>query len=132
MKLSRISVAIFGAALLCVSGAFAGSTNKGSLNLTEKVNVDGKTLDAGNYKVEWNGDGPNVQVTVLRGKQTVATFPAQVTEGTTQNPDNAYGAVQGPNGSRSLTTIYIGGKHTVLQVAQNASSTQQSSNQDSK
>jgi hypothetical protein len=131
-NMSRLSVAILGAALLCVSGAFAGSTNKGTLNLTEKVTVDGKTLDAGNYKVEWNGDGPNVQVSLLRGKQTVATFPAQVSEGATQNPSSAYGAVQSPDGSRSLTAIYIGGKRTVLQIGQNSSSAQQSSNQDAK
>lgn len=132
MKISKISVAIFGAAFFCASAAFAGGVNKGSLSLNEKVNVDGKTLDAGNYKVEWNGDGPNVQVNLLRGKETVATFPAQVTAGTTRNLDNAYGAVQGSDGSRSLTAIYIGGKRTILEVGQNSSSTPQSGNQESK
>jgi hypothetical protein len=132
MKLSRISVAILGAALLYVAGAVAAGVNKANLNLAEKVTVAGKTLNAGNYKVEWSGDGPNVQVTLLRGKETVATFPAQVTEGATQNADSAYGAVQGPDGSRSLTSIYVGGKRTILQLDQNASSTQQSSDQGSK
>lgn len=132
MKLTRISVAILGAALLCAAGAVAAGVNKANLNLTDKVTVAGKTLNAGNYKVEWSGDGPNVQVTLLRGKETVATFPAQVTEGATQNSDSAYGAVQGPDGSRSLTSIYVGGKRTILQLGQNASSTQQSSDQGSK
>jgi hypothetical protein len=132
MKISKISLAILGAALLCVSSAFAGGVNKANLNLSEKVTVDGKTLDAGTYKVEWNGDGPNVQVNLLRGKNTVATFPAQVTEGTTQNADSAYGSVQQPDGSRSLTSIYIGGKRTILQVGQNSSATQQSTEQGSK
>jgi diaminopimelate epimerase len=131
-KLSRISVAILGAALLCVSGAVAASVNKANLSLSEKVNVAGKTLNAGNYKVEWTGDGPNVQVTLLRGKETVATFPAQVTESTTQNADSAYGAVQAPDGSRSLTAIYVGGKHTILQLDQSSSTAQQSGNQESK
>lgn len=132
MKLTRISVAILGAALLCAAGAVAAGVNKANLNLTDKVTVAGKTLNAGNYKVEWSGDGPNVQVTLLRGKETVATFPAQVTEGATQNADSAYGAVQGPDGSRSLTSIYVGGKRTILQLDQNASSTQQSSDPGSK
>jgi ABC-type thiamine transport system substrate-binding protein len=131
-KISRISFAILGAALLCVSAAVAAGMNKAKLNLTEKVTVAGKTLNAGNYNVQWTGDGPNVQVTLFRGKDTVATFPAQVTEGSTQNADNAYGAVQGPDGSRALTSIYIGGKHTILQLDQNSSSTQQSSDQGSK
>jgi hypothetical protein len=131
-KLSRISLALLGAALLCLSGAVAANVNKANLSLTEKIKVAGKTLNAGNYKVEWSGDGPNVQVTLLRGKETVATFPAQLTEGATQNADSAYGAVQGPDGSRSLTSIYVGGKRTILQLDQNSSGTQQSGNQESK
>jgi hypothetical protein len=132
MKLSKISVALFGAAFLLASGTFAGDVNKGKLNLEQKVNVEGKTLDAGTYRIEWNGSGPNVQVNIIKGKDTVATFPAQVTESANQNPENAYGSVSAPDGTRSLTAIYIGGKRTILQLDQNAAANQQSSTQSSK
>jgi hypothetical protein len=132
MKLSKISIALFGAAFLFASSTFAGDVNKGKLNLEQKVNVDGKTLDAGTYRVEWNGSGPNVQVNILKGKDTVATFPAQVSESANQNSQDAYGSVAGPDGTKSLTAIYIGGKHTILQLDQHAAANQQSNAQSSK
>jgi hypothetical protein len=132
MKLSKISVTFFGAAFLFASSAFAGNVNKGKLNLEQKINVEGKTLDAGTYRVEWNGSGPNVQVNILHGKDTVATFPAQVTESANQNHEDAYGSVAAPDGTRSLTVIYIGGKRTILQLDQNAAASPQSTSQGSK
>jgi hypothetical protein len=131
MKTSRLLITLFGAAILFASTVLAKDANKGTLNITERVNVEGKSLDPGTYKVEWNGAGPNVQVTLLHGKDTVATFPAQVTEQAGKNEADAYGSAAQPDGSKTLTTIYIGGKHTVLQLEPGAAS-QQSSNQASK
>jgi hypothetical protein len=130
IKLSRISIALFGAAILYSSGALAKDANKATLNLSEKVSVEGKTLNPGKYKVEWDGSGPTVQVTLFQGKHTVATFPAHLTEQTTHNAGDAYGSAQQADGSKTLTAIYPGGKRTVLQIDQNATS-QQSSNQGS-
>jgi hypothetical protein len=110
-----------GAALLFACAVLAADLNKGTLNISEKVNIEGKTIDPGTYKVEWNGTGPTVQVTILHGKQTVATFPAQLTEQAAKNAVDAYGSATEADGSRQLTAIYIGGKHTVLQVEQSAS-----------
>jgi hypothetical protein len=120
-----------GAALLLASTVLAADLNKGTLNVSEKVNVEGKTIDPGTYKVEWNGTGPTVQVTILHGKQTVATFPAQLTEQANKNAVDAYGSATEADGSKQLTAIYIGGKHTVLQLEPSAAS-QQSSTQNAK
>jgi len=43
MKLSRISITLFGAAPLFPSGAFAGDANKGSVRVAEKVTVEGNS-----------------------------------------------------------------------------------------
>jgi hypothetical protein len=128
MKMSRIAVNLIGAALLFGSVALAGDVNKGTLSLSETVSVQGKTLTPGQYKVEWNGTGPDVQVSVLRGKDTVVSFPAHLTEQPVANTGNAYGSQQQPDGTRALTAIYIGGKHTVLELNSNGNS-QTSSNQ---
>jgi hypothetical protein len=119
------------AALLLASTVLAADLNKGTLNVSEKVNVEGKTIDPGTYKVEWNGTGPTVQVTILHGKQTVATFPAQLTEQANKNAVDAYGSATEADGSKQLTAIYIGGKHTVLQL-EPSSASQQSSTQNAK
>jgi hypothetical protein len=67
MRISKLPVLLFGAALLLSSSAFAAEANKGTLQLTDKVTVEGKPLNSGKYTVEWSGSGPEVQVTLLQG-----------------------------------------------------------------
>ena len=124
MKMSRISIVLFGSALLFSSAALAGGNNKGKLDLTDKIVVDGKAIEPGNYRVEWDGSGPAVQVQILQGKQTVATLSAHVTEQASPNPQDAYSTAAGPDGSRALTAIYPGGKRLALEFDQNAASPQ--------
>ena len=124
MKMSRISIMLFGSALLFSSAALAGENNKGKLELTDKIVVDGKPIEPGNYRVEWDGSGPAVQVQLLQGKQTVATLSAHVTEQASRNPQDAYSTVAGPDGSRALTAIYPGGKRLALEFDQNAANPQ--------
>ena len=124
MKLSKASILLIGSALVFSSGAFAGDANKGKLHLQHKTIVEGKPLNPGNYTVEWTGTGPSVQVTLLQGKQTVATFPAHITEQPTPSHDNAYGSAPESDGTYRLTTIYIGGKRTALALEQNHASQQ--------
>jgi len=126
MKMAKVSVLLSGAALLFSSGAFAGETNKGTLQLSDKVIVEGKPLNSGKYTVEWDGSGPTVQITLLQGKQTVATFPAHLTQQANSNSKDAYSTAAEPDGSRTLTAIYPGGKRFALQLDQNAPSQQPS------
>jgi len=122
MRLSRVLTFLFGAALLFSSAAIAGEGNKGTLRLSENVVIQGKALNPGKYTVEWDGSGPTVQVTLLSGKDKVATFPAHLTEQASPNVQDAYGTAAEPNGSRSLTAIYLGGKRLALQIDQNQAS----------
>ncbi|HWN75599.1 MAG TPA: hypothetical protein VNO13_07640 [Candidatus Udaeobacter sp.] len=122
MKLSKLSLAFFGSALLLSSAAVAGDSNKASIQLYEKVNVEGKALNPGKYTITWDGSGPNVQVTVLQGKQTVATFAAHLTEQATRNTEDAYGSAADTDGARTLTAIYPNGKRFSLEIEQNAAS----------
>jgi len=124
MKMSRISMMLFGSALLLSSAALAGENNKGKLALTNKIVVDGQSIEPGNYRVEWDGSGPAVQVKLLQGNQTVATLPAHLTEQANRNPEDAYATTTEPDGSRALTAIYPGGKRLALEFDQSAASPQ--------
>lgn len=128
MKTWRITIALFGAVLMCGSAVLAGEVNKTTIQTDQKLNVDGKTLDPGSYKVEWNGTGPDVQVNILQGKKTIATVPAHLEQQQNKNVANAYGATKGADGTQELTAIYIGGKRDVLQLKTNAANPQQQSN----
>jgi hypothetical protein len=116
MKTWRLSVALFGAAVLCGSAVLAGEVNKVNITTDQALNVEGKTLNAGSYKAEWEGTGPNVQVQLKQGKNVVATFPAHLEEQQNKNATDAYGTIPGPNGTRELSAIYAGGKRDVLQI----------------
>src|SRR5271154_682440 len=124
MKMSRVSILLFGAALLFSSATLAGETNKGTLRLDDKVVVDGKPLEPGNYRIEWDGSGPTVQVKLLQGKLAVATLPAPLTEQSSSNSQDGYGTITEPDGSKALTVIYL--KRFTLQIDQNETNPQPS------
>jgi hypothetical protein len=55
---------------------FARNKNQHSVDIPATVKVGGTQLKPGNYKVEWQGTGPDIQVTFLRDGKTVVTVPA--------------------------------------------------------
>ena len=118
MKISKLSVFLLTAALFGSSAALAGETNKTTLKLSEKITVEGKALEPGDYKVTWEGSGPTVQVTIQQGKETVATFQAHLAEQSVRNPGSAFGSSSEPDGSLALTAIYPGGKRVSLELNQ--------------
>jgi hypothetical protein len=126
MKLSKALSFLFGTALLISSSAVAGETNKSTVQLEDKVVIEGKSLPTGRYTVEWSGSGPTVQVTILRNKEAVATFSAHLTEQPNANPQGAYSTQTAADGSRALTAIYPGGKRFALQLEQTQASQQSS------
>ena len=79
MKASKISKGLLlGLALLLATSVFAA--NKGSLQVSDPVTVNGKQIGAGDYTVKWDGNGPNVELNILRGKNVVATVPARMVD----------------------------------------------------
>ena len=62
-------------ALLSPVGAMARDKNQHSVVIPDSIQVGSPQLDPGNYKVEWQGTGPEVQVNFVRNGKTVATVP---------------------------------------------------------
>jgi hypothetical protein len=50
--------------------------NKHSVDITDAVQVGSTQLKPGNYRVEWQGTGPVVQVSFQQNGETVVTLPA--------------------------------------------------------
>ena len=61
--------------LLFPLGALARN-NKHSVDITDVVQVGSTQLKPGNYRVEWQGTGPVVQVSFEQNGETVVTLPA--------------------------------------------------------
>jgi hypothetical protein len=104
---------VLGLGLLLASSAFAAT--KGSLQLSSPVTVNGTQLRAGDYKVEWDGSGPNVEISILKGKNVVAKVPAHVVE--LQMPATNDAAVTRLNGDGPsiLAGLRFQGKKTALE-----------------
>jgi len=65
--------------LTCLLGfggsAYAARNNAHSVEISDAVKIGGTKLKPGNYKVEWQGTGPAVQVSFQQSGKTVVTVP---------------------------------------------------------
>jgi hypothetical protein len=76
MKHVRYFALLSSLAMLSSLSVFARNKNQQSVDIPDTVQVGGTQLKPGNYKMEWQGTGPDVQVTFLRDGKTVVTVPA--------------------------------------------------------
>jgi hypothetical protein len=123
MKFATLSKSVvFGAALILASTAFAST--KGSLELSNPVTVNGTTLKPGDYKVEWDGTGPNVEVSILQGKKVLAKVPAQVVELPEASSNSAAVTRDTGSGPKSLAGVRFEGKKFALDLTPTSESMQ--------
>ena len=117
MSVSKISKGLLlGLALLLATSVFAA--NKGSLQVSDPVTVNGKQLGAGEYTVKWEGAGPNVELNILQGKNVVATVPARMVD-LEQSPNrDAIVTSINSDGHKSLNEIRFSGKEVCVRGEQ--------------
>jgi hypothetical protein len=127
MSVSKISKGLLlGLALLLATSVFAANNNKGSMQVTDSVTVNGKQLPAGEYTVKWDGAGPNVELNILQGKNVVATVPARMVDlEQSSNRDSVITNVNS-DGRKSLNEIRFSGKKYAFAI--NAESAKAESN----
>jgi hypothetical protein len=105
---------LLGIALVLATSAFA--TEKGTLTITDPVTLGGTQLKAGTYTVEFDGNGPNVQLNILRGKAVVAATPAHLVDTGRAQQESGYSFSNEANGTSSLSAIRLHGKKYVLEI----------------
>jgi hypothetical protein len=115
---------LLGLALTTITASSAFASTKGNLELSNPVTVAGTTLKPGDYKVEWEGAGPNVQVSILQGKQVVAKVPARIVALHDPSPNNAAVTQPGNGATSSLAGIRFQGKTVSLELDDASSSMQ--------
>ena len=117
MKISNAYKGLFlGLALLLATSAFAAS--QGPLEVKENVSLNGKQLAAGNYMLKWEGTGPNVEVTIIKNKNVVATVPARLQEVARAASKDATVMHINDDGSKSISEIQFSGKKYILAMGQ--------------
>lgn len=126
MKFATVSKSlVLGLAVLLASSAFAAS--KATLNLQSPATVNGTQLKAGEYKVQWEGTGPNVEVSILKGKNVVAKVPAKLIDLNAASQNDVALVRTGEDGSRSLAGVRFQGKKVGLDIGESSDGMQSGS-----
>jgi hypothetical protein len=106
--------------------AFAKDKNETRITLSDSVQVGTTDLKPGDYTLQWDGNGPDVQVKILKSKNVVATVPAKLGQGTSLRA-NAI-TMRTVNNVKTLDEVdFAGGKQAL--VFGDAAATQSSSGQ---
>ena len=134
MKLTQVSkLFVLAVALVLTSSAFAGSdTHKASLQFLDAVQVNGKQIPAGDYQLKWEGSGPNVEMSIVRGSKVLATAPARIVELDQKSKADAALIKNNADGTRSLSEVRFGGKKFSLSLGDEAAQAQAKTSDSSK
>jgi ABC-type nitrate/sulfonate/bicarbonate transport system substrate-binding protein len=115
MKFATVSKSlVMGLALLLASSAFAAS--KATLTLQNPTTINGAKLKAGEYKLLWDGAGPNVEVSIMQGKTVLAKVPAKVVDLSLPAQNNAAVVKRNDDGTTTLAGARFEGKKYALEL----------------
>ena len=117
MKFASVSKSlVVGLALLLTSSAFAAS--KANLTLNSSASINGTKLKAGEYKLEWDGSGPNVEVSILQGKKVLAKVPAKLVDLDKASNNDAAVLKEDGAGTATLAGVRFQGKKFALELGE--------------
>jgi len=105
---------ILASVLLLTSVAFASS--KGTLHLQSPTIVNGTQLKPGDYKLQWDGTGPSVELSIMQGKTLVTKTTAKLVDLPSPSANDAAVVKKNDSGNNSLEAIRFGGKKFALEL----------------
>jgi hypothetical protein len=119
MKFATVTKSlVMGLVLLLAGSAFAAS--KATLTLNHDTTVNGTKLKAGDYKLQWDGSGPDVEVSIVRGKDVVAKVPAKLVDLNSNAANDAAVVKNNSDGSTTLAGVRFAGKKYALELGEAA------------
>jgi hypothetical protein len=113
---SKVMTAMTAMLLATAAYAAAGAIHKGSLQVSEPIQVNGKQLPPGEYTVTWEGEGPDASLHILNGKKEVASAPCKVVVLDKKASRDATESKSSSTGSRELTGVRFSGQKYKLQI----------------
>jgi hypothetical protein len=123
MKFAAVTKSLaLGFALMLAASAFAAT--KDSLQISDAVTLNGTTLKPGEYKVEWEGSGSDVEVSIVQGKSVLAKAPGHPVELDARAPYDAAVTRKKDDGTSSLIGVRFGGKNVGLDFGESGNDMQ--------
>jgi hypothetical protein len=93
--------------------AFAKDTHSGTFDLANAARIGSTQLAPGHYKAEWSGPANDVKISILKGKETVATAEGHIKELASRA---SYDAVILNENTNHIDEIDFGNRTEALQV----------------
>jgi TolA-binding protein len=123
MKFATVSKSlILGLAVLLASSAFAAT--KVHFQLSTQTIVNGTTLKPGEYNLQWEGSGPNVEVSIMQGKKVLAKTNAKIVDLSSPSQNDAAVVKDNGDGTTSLAGARFSGKRFALDLSESSESMQ--------
>ena len=113
---SKGVVSVFFATLVLLAGT-VWAANKGSLQLLHTTSVAGTKLASGDYTVQWEGNGDQVELKIYQGKKQVATTSGHMVELTSPSPYSSAIVSTDSSGAVSLSEIRFAGKKMAIAIS---------------
>jgi hypothetical protein len=115
MKFATVTKSlVLASALFIASSAFAAA--KATIQLHNVTTINGTQLKPGEYKLQWDGSGPNVEVSILQGKNVVTKVQAKLVDLDYKPANDAAVTKKNDDGSVSLTGVRFEGRKQALQI----------------
>jgi hypothetical protein len=115
MKFATVSKSlVLGLAVLLASSAFAAT--KANVTLQNPTTINGAKLKPGDYKLQWDGTGPNVEVSIMQGKTVLAKVPAKVVDLSSPASNSAAVVKRNDDGTITLAGARFEGKKFALEM----------------
>lgn len=129
MKSQQFSkfVTLMTAILLTMAAVAAGAAHKGTLQISDPVQVNGKQVPAGIYTVVWDGEGPETNLHIMQGKKEVGAAPCRVVA-LDRKASNDAAEVRTSDAGRELTAVRFSGQKYQLDLAGETSQEAKSGN----
>jgi hypothetical protein len=123
MKFSLFSklTTVMTAMLLATAAYSASPVHKGSLTVSEPIQVNGTQVPPGEYKVTWEGEGPETSVHILNGKKEVASAPCKVVALDKKVSQDESEVKSTSTGTKELTALRFSGQKYQLDIPETAS-----------
>jgi hypothetical protein len=120
MKKLHLTVVLTLTCLLGLGGsALAARGTARSVEISDVVQIGSTQLKPGNYKVEWQGAGPAVQVSFLQNGKTMVTVPGTLKTNADQVTQDAIVTEATSAGTSTLKEIDFGHQKLALVFDQN-------------
>ena len=104
MTRTLVRFALFVFALTLTTAAFAGNNKLQYVSVAHDVQLNGKTLPAGDYYVKYDTSGSTAQVTFLKNGKEVASANGQLKQ-LDSTPEYNQIVTQDGNGTKTLSEI---------------------------